>query len=118
VQATWLGIVTLHIEASELVAQDLAKDPVCLTAVADLIPELVFNAVKHGEAKHVFVSVQKVGDRTVEVEVSNDGKPLFNNAKQGLGTKLIAESSLDWSRTFIDGLVTTRVLLPYDSVRD
>lgn len=113
VKTTWQGIATIHIETSPFVGDFLAKDTVCLTSVVDIIPELVFNSIKHGEAKHVFVSVKKIGDRIIEVEVSNEGKPFFNEAKQGLGTKLIAESSLDWSRVYEDGLATTRVLLPY-----
>lgn len=114
VKTTWQGIATIHVETSPFVGDVLAEDPVCLTSVVDIIPELVFNSIKHGEAKHVFVSVKKSGIRIIEVEVSNDGKPFFNQAKQGLGTQLIAESSLDWSRVFEDGLATTRVLLPFE----
>lgn len=113
VMATWQGIATIHVETNPFVGDFLEQDPVCLTAVIDLIPELVFNSIKHGDAKHVFVSVKTLNDRVLELEVSNDGMSFAANQKLGLGSKLISESSLEWSRTNDAGLAITRVLLPF-----
>lgn len=111
--ATWEGIATIHVETSPFIGDALAQDPICLTAVVDIIPELTFNAVKHGDAKHIFISVKQVSDREVELEVANDGKPEGLSGRPGLGTKMLADTALEWSRFSEGGLFTVRAVLPY-----
>lgn len=114
VVSNWLAIAVIHIETSPLIGDDLATDPVCQTAIVDLIPELVFNAVKHGKAKHIFIAVRRLSQREIELEVSNDGEPLPKNLKLGLGSMQLDESSLEWSRKMDGGLVVTRAVIPFE----
>ena len=113
IKSNWLGIAEVSLETTSQVSDYLAQDPLCLTSVVDLMTELVFNAVKHADAKHIFVAVRKLAEREVEVEVTNDGLPYVRASKSGLGTQLLDETSFEWSRRNEGGVLITRAALPY-----
>ncbi|BDU10235.1 hypothetical protein AINA4_01560 [Aurantimicrobium sp. INA4] len=76
--------------------QDSESEPVIATndvlraTLIDVMWEAVTNAVKHGFAREVSISVRRVG-QTIQMWVENDGTPVPENFDVGAGSELIAE---------------------------
>lgn len=123
-QSTWTGIAEIRFAAEAGLDEALKSDPVCLTVLNDLIPELCFNAIKHCDAAHISVNVGhgSVGHgsgesgtgRTLVLEVANDGVPMNHDARPGLGTRLLDDSTLWWTRHPEGDRLVTRACLPLD----
>lgn len=100
VAETWDGVARVTWEVSPRAAVALASDALCTQALTDLAIEAVSNAVRHGGASSVEVSVdadeqaRDMGLATLRVvddgEVPEAGMP-------GLGTALLTRCTYDWS---------------------
>lgn len=112
VRSAWAGATTVAWEFTSDVEAALAADPQCLTSLNDVIPELVFNSVKHGRAATVHVRLEHSRRKTLLVEVRDDGRGDLTTDAVGLGTRLLDDCSLEWSRARERGQTITRVVLP------
>ena len=77
-----------------------------------IVAEAVSNAVRHGGAQHVQIAVALVDERTVEVDVVDDGTGLATPAGVGLGTTQVDMSALSWDFTGGPGENRLRAELP------
>lgn len=111
-QSTWTGAVELQFACDTRTTEALAADPVCARTVNDLIPELIFNCVKHGSADVIAIKVEMVNDRTVTLTVVDNGHGDLTAARYGLGSTLLDEASVSWSRTRSGDRTATTALLP------
>lgn len=123
VRVNWAGASHIEASVSDGLEDRLRRDPLCLMALNDLVPELVFNSVKHGRARVIIIDVRSGdeptwagnrGRRTLELAVHDDGKPAADGGgiREGLGSRLLADCAIIWSReSRADGTVT-RALLP------
>ena len=96
---TWEGVCTIDAEVSNGAHERLTCDPIALATVIDILTEAVSNAVRHGNAEHTGISIVEVDDALIQVTVVNDGYTLGatpNNS--GLGTALLEECTLSWTR--------------------
>jgi two-component sensor histidine kinase len=84
--------------------------------VNDLIPELVFNSVRHGSARGIDVQLEIADFRTLSLTVIDDGTGVPDMTRHGLGSSLLDEASITWSRTRLDARTTTTCLLPIISL--
>jgi signal transduction histidine kinase len=109
----WANIAHIELLASLPLLVKIQKDQVCTAALAELIPELCFNSIKHGKATHVSVDFTFKNERILEVIVSNDGISDAANSVSGLGSKMLTEISIFWDRKTENGLAVTRVELAY-----
>ena len=111
-QSNWSGAVHLTFAFDERAKEALARDPLCARSVNDLIPELVFNSVRHGSASAIEVRVEVAGPRTLSLSVIDDGSGGLDATHYGLGSTLLDEASITWTRTRGAGSTTTTCLLP------
>jgi signal transduction histidine kinase len=111
-QNNWFGTVAISCELEEYERAALAADPICARSVNDLIPELVFNSVRHGGATRVEIKLEHEDERTLRLSVIDDGRTELNTTHHGLGSTLLGEASITWSRTRENGRTTTTCLLP------
>jgi hypothetical protein len=111
-QSNWSGAVHLTFAFDEPAKEALARDPLCARSVNDLIPELVFNSVRHGSAHAIEVRLEVVDPRTLSLSVIDDGRGELSSTHDGLGSTLLNEASITWSRTRSEGCTTTACLLP------
>lgn len=88
---------TLELEA----ADRLARDRVCAATVVELVTEATQNAVRHGRAAQVDVTIDLPDPQRIRVVVRDDGA-LGHGVVPGLGTRLLDEVALQWSRTADD----------------
>lgn len=111
-QSNWSGAVNLTFSIDPPARQALADDSLCAKSVNDLIPELVFNSVRHGSASVIEVRVEVADRRTLSLSVIDDGSKETIPGHFGLGSTLLTDASISWSRSQGDGFTTTTCLLP------
>lgn len=111
-QSNWSGTADLTFTLDPAAARALAEDPLCARSVNDLIPELVFNSVRHGSARAIEVQLEIVDFRTLSLTVIDDGSSDLMTTRYGLGSALLDEASITWSRTRLGARTTTTCLLP------
>lgn len=109
----WASVaaVTCHISEQDL--ESIHRDALSEAALVDVIPELVFNAIKHGKANAIDISVKFKDERIVELTVQDNGIHELFNLGSGLGTKILNESAISWSRERVDGSTVTTAEFAY-----
>lgn len=98
---TWDGVCEVHVDIAESVVSALDADWVASGTVLDLLVDAVANAVMHGNAAHVWVGAEWVGDGEVEITVVNDGGAELGGGR-GLGSALLDSTCVRWSRQQVD----------------
>ena len=110
-QENWISVaaVTSQISDLELIQQDV----LCAVALIDVIPELVFNAIKHGKATAIEISINLKDQRTVELTVKDNGVNELIELGSGLGTKIMNESAIAWKHERVSGYTVTSAEFAY-----
>ena len=108
-RSTWRGICAVAVADEDLVAAGLDADPLCAEIALEIVSEAVSNAVRHGKARQVEVEVELLPEQ-VRIVVLDDGQGMSGEAA-GLGTRLLEDCALSWSRQTEQGSVL-RVTLP------
>jgi hypothetical protein len=108
----WHGVCEISWDETNPVLPQIDNDPVCARLCAELIVELCTNAIKHGKAKFILVSVTHSNERVISVTVSNDGEGLRNESG-GFGTRLLNESCLSWDALDSEGMTKVTVTVPF-----
>lgn len=111
-QSNWSGAVHIDFTVEPHVKQALAIDSLCARSVNDLIPELVFNSVRHGSATAIKVELEMADTRTLCLTVTDDGLNYKIETPYGLGSALLDDSSISWTRSRCGELTTTTCMLP------
>lgn len=104
---TWQGVAVINFEANQEVINNVDKDNLCSTALLDIIPELCFNSIKHGQASEVEVSLSHINPKTILLQVKNNGLVGDKDSQKGLGTKLLDECAISWHRNREKELIIT-----------
>lgn len=113
IRATWAGLLALTVTIDPLLETALRTDSQCLMTLNDLIPELVFNSVKHGGSRNVAVHLERVDHRTMRlIAASVDTAHVTPTGGTGLGSRLLDTCAITWSRTSQEDCSVTTVLLP------
>jgi signal transduction histidine kinase len=85
--------VTLPAEPERL----LYRDPICCEMAIDAICEAVSNAIRHGGARSIEVSIRLTGAAAVRIEVDDDGRGMRQDQRgHGLGTLMLDACALAW----------------------
>jgi hypothetical protein len=97
IQGTWAGLCEIDIAMSDAVLACIAADPACSSAVTDIVTESCANAIRHGRATQISVSItQPDSQRLVTIVIDNEGTPPDPARPTGLGATLIADVALEW----------------------
>lgn len=112
--ATWAGIASISVDIDTGLLECVKRDEVVAGSLADLIPELCFNAVKHASASEIRIEAGPVDSRWVRLSVTNDGDPP-RPSPAGLGDKLLDCASTVWNRGRTGSWTVTEALLPLAS---
>ena len=91
----WDGIATISIDVTEdQISQTL------LLELAELLEELVSNAIRHAGAQEIEIKIQAQNDYMV-LEVKDNGKA-FSKGKKGVGSELIKMKTVSQEHTRVD----------------
>lgn len=109
---TWAGLCEVEIDIQESLRAVLSQDWVSAGTVSDLLSEAIANAVMHGQATRVRISVAAGEGSTMRMVVINDGHAPEPDADQGLGSRQLNEMSISWWREASDDQTRLEVVLP------
>lgn len=102
----WSGICEVNLELTSELEARIQADTSASRVALDIAQEAISNAVRHGGASKAKIAVDCSGESEITLTVTNDGKPAPHKIKVGLGTNLLEECTLSWSRKS-DALGTT-----------
>lgn len=113
----WDGTASVTWTMNHRTIRRLAESPPTAASVGEIVTECTSNAVRHGRARHVKVTIEAVRD-TIRVSVADDGSGMPMIIEPHLGTRMLDELCLSWERTsggvgtiVIAELATERALL-------
>lgn len=113
IQETWEDIAACELAIDSETTTLVISDPIAITALAELLPELAFNAIKHGEASIVSLEIELHDNRTIRLVCIDNGSRPADSGRVGLGTKLLDQCALRWRRTTESTGTITEVFLPF-----
>lgn len=108
VTETWEGVAAVSCRVSPAAEDHLASDPLCTHALTDLATEAVSNAVRHGKATTVDVTIDVDDDELIRLTVVDDGR-VPAQGMPGLGTALLTRCTYDWSLMHDPTTLTARL---------
>ncbi|WP_280797636.1 hypothetical protein [Aurantimicrobium minutum] len=111
--ALWAGVVEIEVVWGDEVLNCLRNAATTSSIVIELVRESVSNAIRHGDAQHIWIEANLNDSRNdVVISVSNDGLQVSHNALPGIGTSLLTSMSLSWSRVNTEVGVTLTATIP------
>jgi signal transduction histidine kinase len=97
-QEVWAGICEVKVTISERAKRALVRSDDSSFCVNEILKEAVSNAVRHGDATEAKVSIDRIDDDLLRIEVANNGTPPSKGeSTQGIGSDLMDEICLNWS---------------------
>lgn len=109
--ALWSSLAAISVDVSLAARDRLAHDRALGTIVVDLMNELCSNAIRHGNATELSISIL-AEDEVLKVELIDNGARHDERASKGLGTRFLDNCSLDWSYERVSDENLLRVRLP------
>ena len=98
---TWDGVCQISVALTDGDAKDILRDQVAVETALEVVREGISNAVRHGKAKNVEVSVELIEANIVRVRVANDGSlfdaSLVATGRQGIGSMHLKDCAIDYS---------------------
>lgn len=93
---TWLGICEINVMVDQNVALAFNKNADAKLVCNEVIKEAVSNAVKHGQASNIEVTLQLNQQADILIQVKNDGQELRSVAGSGIGSKIFNAVCLEF----------------------
>lgn len=116
--STWRQVCEVSVDIDPITRQLVDQDSLLCRSLEDIVPELAFNAVKHGKAKKLTITLRLETPRTVLLEAIDDGHVESSDPKSGIGSRLLDECCVSWSRTSTSSGTSVRAILPIQSDLD
>ena len=108
---TWAGIVEVAIDIPDDLMSAVQVDLVLAAFAGDLAQEAVSNAVRHGGASSVWISMERPEADVVTLTVRDNGQGVNPNPGRGLGSQQLDDCALEWSRGRDEGFSFLRAQL-------
>ena len=93
--------ITTHIDP--VIVEQVDPSASEFESVVELVREALSNAIRHGLAKKVGISIRQPSTGHIVVCVTNDGQAPNPSATKGLGTELFDQVASNWSLTSENG---------------
>lgn len=109
----WSGVVNIEVACDESTTRVLNTAQTTSSIAIEVIREAVSNAIRHGDATHIKIWIALSDENSdVSITVTNNGKALLAESTAGIGTKLLDDMTLTWSRKNDKGFVKLSAVLP------
>jgi signal transduction histidine kinase len=109
---TWSELCQIDFAISPAACAAINADPACASLSWDVIHESCNNAIKHGEARWISVRIIDPVDRTLTIDVVNNGEAADVESRPGMGSNMLDACTLSWARSPENGQTTLRAILP------
>jgi signal transduction histidine kinase len=113
VGSIWEGVAVIELQGTKSDADSLPLDPRLMLTLGELVPELCFNAVKHGGASSMVFQISFTDPKTLSLTCTDNGTRPPEKSRVGLGTKLLDECAISWRRYQVDSHTKTEIELPF-----
>jgi two-component sensor histidine kinase len=114
--ALWSGVVEISCRCDEVTTDKLREAQTTSSIVIEILREAVSNAIRHGDATRISITVALVEPNSdVHIAVTNNGAPLPKDATSGIGSRLLRDMTLSWSRQNLRGSVVLNAVVPLQS---
>jgi signal transduction histidine kinase len=110
---TWQGLCEIEIELSCEDEDLLKRDSVCVETVLEIAREACSNAIRHGAAEHINLSVNFESTELVKITVTNDGSKADTNSKRGVGSAYLDDCTYSHSLTQTGAGTVLVATIPY-----
>ncbi|MFM6966862.1 MAG: hypothetical protein ACKOWI_05825, partial [Rhodoluna sp.] len=105
---TWQGLCDIEVELPTDVEAALVQDSVCVETVLEITREACSNAIRHGSADEIRLTISFSGDDLIEVKVANNGTSGEVSSRRGLGSAYLEDCTYSHElRLTSDGAVLT-----------
>lgn len=109
----WEGVVLIRTRIDEEASTTLARYPASTHTVMEVVREACSNAIRHGEASNVIIEIALGAEpMTIKVNVKNDGHPMSPTSETGVGSFLLNELTLEWSRQSMATGTIVKAIVP------
>lgn len=95
-QARWDKALAISVSISDDLRARLDSDEPARAAIVDCVRESFSNALKHGHATKVDVTLTLEDDYTVRAEMADNGRGVTGEITEGSGSAIMRELSLDF----------------------
>ena len=110
---TWHGLCKIELEMSEEVEQTLKQDATCVETVLEIAREACSNAIRHGSAENILLTVEMANHELVKLTVRNDGTKVDIDSKRGVGSAYLDDCTYSHALEMNeDGAILTATI-PY-----
>lgn len=90
---TWHGLCNIDLEMTVEVEKELKEDPTCVETVLEIAREACSNAIRHGSAENIHLTVEMAESDLVRLTVRNDGTKVEAGSKRGVGSAYLDDCS-------------------------
>lgn len=116
ISGTWEGLCEITSQVDAAAAASLAEDTIAAAVVVDLMTEAVSNAVRHGEAEHIFISITIDEKHLLTLTIRDDGHSQSVEVFHGLGSALLDDCTIEWTRDITASGTTLSAVVPSSAV--
>jgi signal transduction histidine kinase len=108
----WQGVCEVKVSIDDDLFDLISANQVTSNCINEIVKESVTNAIRHGKADTVEISIQDLDDGSIQIKVTNDGEGNVSGVP-GVGSQILDEITMRWSRESIEDkvLVTAQVAL-------
>jgi signal transduction histidine kinase len=110
---TWHGLCQIEVDMSADVEAALKLDSICVETVLEIAREACSNAIRHGSAENIQLTVELVETDLVKLTVINDGTKVDAQAKRGVGSAYLDDCSYSHELVANSDGATLIATIPY-----
>jgi two-component sensor histidine kinase len=112
----WSGMCTISLDVGPGVGESAAADDDFSRALQIVALEMVSNAIRHGHATEIAITIARSSPGIVMVVAANNGTPVSTRYRAGLGIALYDELTVHWSLTNGERVTMTAALAAREMV--
>jgi signal transduction histidine kinase len=108
---TWHGLCKIDLEMTTEVEQELKLDATCVETVLEIAREACSNAIRHGSAENIHLTVEMDDNDLVKLTVRNDGAKIEAHSRRGVGSAYLDDCAYSHElKTNQDGAILTATI--------
>ena len=97
----WQGVCKVEVSIDDELFDLISANQVTSHCTNEIVKESVTNAIRHGKARSVEISIQDLNDGSIQIEVNNNGETNLLGSP-GVGSQILDEITMNWSRELTD----------------
>lgn len=110
---TWHGLCKIELDMSGEVETTLKQDPTCVETLLEIAREACSNAIRHGSAENIHLTLELLGTDLVKLTVRNDGTKIDSQARRGVGSAYLDDCSYSHELEMNQAGATLTATIPF-----